>query len=609
MDNRRLILAVVLSLVILVGWQYFFPTPKPSPPVERPAATAQGGEEAEVGSDRGAGSESSPEARPRAENTPGEEVSEVSTDAAAEPTPEEPPIAAQYERQVTVETKRFQAVLTNRGAQIVSFVLREHQRSDGAPLDLVRQRDNVPYPFGLVGADGKSLALDEALFAVEENDDAGTRTVAFHYRGPAGEASKTFTFRRDGLFDVAIEVDRPANWALWLGPGIRNPTPEELKNRFEIRAGVYRAGGRFERVDAKKAESPLVLPGSGLEWTGLEDHYFLTATIPRTPVRGARFEPYLVEPAGEGWRFVPMPPKDALTAEQKEFQRDFALVIEPAGRELGVTDYWGAKKIRRLAELPFSLGDTVDLGWFWFIARPLFSGMVWIHDNLVHNYGWAIVLLTVVIKIVLFPLTHKSYTSMQKMQELNPKMQAIRDRYKGKLKDAQGKPKLEIQRKMNEEVMALYKAEGVNPAGGCLPMLIQLPVLFAFYRLLSAAVELRGAPWILWLKDLSAPDPFYALPIIMGGTQFLQQRMMPKPAAASDQMMMQQRVLQLMPVFMTILFLGFPSGLVLYWLTNNVLTIGQQAIYNRHRKAKEAESGGGSGGEKGKAKKSKRTGA
>ena len=190
-------------------------------------------------------------------------------------------------------------------------------------------------------------------------------------------------------------------------------------------------------------------------------------------------------------------------------------------------------------------------------------------------------LLTVAINIVLLPLTHKSYTSMQKMQELNPKIQAIKDRYRGKLKDSQGKPKIEMQRKMNEEVMALYKLEGVNPAGGCLPMVIQLPVLFAFYRLLSAAVELQEAPWMLWIHDLSAPDPYYALPLIMGATQFLQQRMTPM---AGDPM--QRRIFQLMPVFMTFLFLGFPSGMVLYWLTNNVLTIARQAIYMRYKKRK-----------------------
>jgi YidC/Oxa1 family membrane protein insertase len=231
---------------------------------------------------------------------------------------------------------------------------------------------------------------------------------------------------------------------------------------------------------------------------------------------------------------------------------------------------------------------------FGFFSRGLLIGLDWIHDHVVPNYGWSIVLLTLVIKLVLLPLTHKSYISMRKMQQLAPKMQAIRERYRPKLRDKKGRPDVEMQRKMNEEIMALYKSEGVNPAGGCLPMLLQLPVLFAFYRLLYVAVELRGAPWVFWIEDLSIKDPYYVLPIVMGATQFIQTKMTPM---AGDPM--QRRLFQLMPVFMTVLFIGFPSGLVLYWLTNNVLTIAQQAVYNR------VLGPPGGGGEQGGAKKAK----
>ena len=484
-----------------------------------------------------------------------------------------------------VETEQYRATLSNRGAQLVSFILREHTRPDGGPLDLVRVREASPYPFAVVGSDLSKLPLDDALFTVDDQSERGARTVTFRYRGPAGTAEKTFVFRPDGLFDVTVKVERPRDWALWLGPGIRNPTQKELENRFEVRSGVYKLGGDFERVNAKKAEEAKTVPGAGLLWAGLDDHYFLTVAIPTVPLRGARFEPLLVIPSasGDSWRFAPVPPKEAMTDEQKKLERDFALVLDPNGTEIALVDYWGAKQIRRLAALPYPLIDTVNLGMFGFFARFLFDALLWIHQNVVFNFGWAIVLLTVVIKIVLLPLTHKSYSSMQKMQELNPRMQAIRERYRSKLKDAQGKPKVEAQRKMNEEIMALYKAEGVNPAGGCLPMLIQLPVLFAFYRLLGAAVELRGAPWMLWIHDLSAPDP--ALVIIMGATQFIQQRMTP---AAADPM--QRRIFQLMPIFMTVMFFGFPSGMVLYWLTNNVLTIGQQAIYKKMKDRKAGET-------------------
>ena len=601
MDNRRLLLAVVLSLAVLLAWQYFLPkeplpagAPAGAPTTESPAAPST------AAASRSPAGEPAGGAAPRPAAAEAREEPAVDEEPAAGETAE--PIVAAAEQRVVVESDLFRAELTNRGAQLVSFVLHKHTRPDGAPLDLVRGREGAPYPFALVGADLAPLALDKALFTTDDATERGVRTVTFRYRGPAGSAEKSFVFRTDGLFDVNVKVDRPADWVLWLGPGIRNPTKAELGNRFENRSGVYNLGGKFERVSAKKAEEPTTLSGAGLRWAGLEDHYFLTVAIPKTPIRGARFEPFLMVPDGDEveWTFEPLPPKEALTEVQKRLERDFALVIEPAGPALALTDYWGAKNIERLAALPDAISDTVDLGWFGFFARFLFDGLQWIYHHVVPNYGWAIVLLTVVINIVLLPLTHKSYTSMQKMQELNPKIQAIKDRYRGKLKDSQGKPKIEMQRKMSEETMALYKSEGVNPAGGCLPMLIQLPVLFAFYRLLGAAVELRGEPWILWIHDLSAPDPYYALPLIMGATQFLQQRMTP---AAGDPM--QRRIFQLMPVFMTFLFLGFPTGMVLYWLTNNVLTIARQAIYLRHKKRKAGGESASATAKKGKRKSSR----
>jgi YidC/Oxa1 family membrane protein insertase len=204
----------------------------------------------------------------------------------------------------------------------------------------------------------------------------------------------------------------------------------------------------------------------------------------------------------------------------------------------------------------------------------------------VANYGWAIVLLTFGIKLVFFPLTWKSQESMTKMQELNPKVQAIRARFKSKLKDKQGRPNLEAQRQMNEEVMTLYRTAGVNPVSGCFPMLLQIPVFFALYRLLATAVELRNAPWIGWIQDLSAPDPIWILPILMGATSLGMQKMMP---ATGDPM--QRRIMQMMPIMFTVFAFAFPSGLVLYWITNNLLTMVQQALLLKVRKQREAAGG------------------
>lgn len=577
MDNRRLLLALVLSFGILALWMYFFPTVPPAPP---PAAT--GGPAAE-----------SP-AQPPIEAEPGD-----SSGIPPEAAPSEPAVAAgpaaprelieaDRERTVVVDTPRFRAELSNRGAHFVSFELKEHTSQGGGAVDLVRHRENGPFPFSLVDSALDPLAIDDALFTVEESRVEGEQQVVFRYSGPAGVAEKRFRFHPDGLFKAEVSVDDPAGWGLWLGPGIRNPTPKELENRFEKRGGVYKVGSDITLLNTKSADERVVVPPTGLLWAGLEDHYFLTVIIPsaKTPAT-AIFQPVLAEQVGDSgnWSFSLAPAADALTSEQKALVHDYALVLQPGAPRLDLEGYWGAKKLERLAALPYGLDGTVNLGYFAFFSRLLFRVLRWIHDNVVANYGWSIILLTVLIKLILLPLTHKSYKSMRKMQELAPKMQAIRERYRPKLKDRQGRPNIEMQRKMNEEVMGLYKSEGVNPAGGCLPMLLQLPVLWAFYNLLSAAVELRNAPWMLWIQDLSAPDPIYALPLIMGATQFLQQRMTPM---AGDPM--QRRIFQLMPVFMTVLFLGFPSGMVLYWLTNNVLTIAQQAAYNRLRNGRQ---GGG----------------
>jgi YidC/Oxa1 family membrane protein insertase len=259
-------------------------------------------------------------------------------------------------------------------------------------------------------------------------------------------------------------------------------------------------------------------------------------------------------------------------------------------------NYLGAKRYSRLVALPYGLEETVRFGWFGFLSKPLYFGLEWIHRELVPNYGWAIVLITVLIKILFFPLTHKSQESMGKMQELNPKVQAIRAKYRGKLKDKQGRPNLEAQRQMNEEVMKVYKSAGVNPASGCLPILLQMPVFFALFRLLSTAVELRNAPWILWIRDLSAPDPYFILPIVMGATSLTMQRMMP-----SSPDPMQRRMMQMMPLVFVFFAFAFPSGLVLYWVTNNILTMGQQALLLKLKKRREdGDSGKGGKDDTGK---------
>jgi YidC/Oxa1 family membrane protein insertase len=218
----------------------------------------------------------------------------------------------------------------------------------------------------------------------------------------------------------------------------------------------------------------------------------------------------------------------------------------------------GPKDQRRLEQIAPNLNLTIDYGFLWWIALPLFLLLDWLHD-FAQNWGLAIILLTVIVKLILFPLTAASYRSMANMRRVAPQMKRLQERY------------ADDRQKLSQEMMALYKKEQVNPLGGCLPMLLPMPIFLALYWVLFESVELRHAPFLLWIDDLAAMDPFFVLPLLMGATMYLQQLMSP---AMGDPM--QQRIMRIMPVMFTVLFLFFPAGLVLYWLVNNVISIGQQ---------------------------------
>ena len=562
----------------MIAWGYFFPPPEQTQPELQPTGVIEDT------------AEPTPPVSPPVEPTPVEEEAESDAPSAREDETESTSafeiIEAAGEERVVVTGDGYRAEFSNRGGQLVSYQLLDQQNAEGGPVDLVRSRAEGPYLFGLVTLDGTNSPINQALFQSErKSTDIGEETITFRYQGPLGRVEKSFSFQPDGLIDLRIDAVTTDGWTVVVGPGIRNPTSEEMDNRFARRSAVYRHAEGVERIDPARIKAPEGISAIGLQWVGLQDTYFLTAVVPQQGLEGVVVQPAVVLPGGneEDSRFRVFRDIEQLDDAERDLEREIYLLLQPQGDQLHAIAYLGAKQYERLAALPFGLEETIQLGWFKFLSLPLLWGLRWIHDNVVANYGWAIILMTILIRLVLFPLTHKSTVSMQKMQEINPKVQGIRNKYRTKLKDKQGRPNPEMQRKMNEETMALYKAEGVNPAGGCLPMLLQIPVLFAFYNILSTAIEIRHAPWILWITDLSAKDPLYVLPIVMGATQFLQQKMTP---AAGDPM--QRRMFALMPIFFTILFLGFPSGLVLYWLTNNVLGIGQQYAYKRMREAKAA---------------------
>jgi YidC/Oxa1 family membrane protein insertase len=609
-DSRRVVIFIVLSIAVFVGWSYFFP-----PPVRRPVPHAMAGSDAgapadaqapdgAAGAPPGAGS---PAAAGAGSGSGQAGVAAASAGAGAGSTaaaaggagsaaaaagtaaavPAGPPIGADHEETVVLMGKGVRAIFTNRGAQLKSVVVDEADTATvrGGPMqttELIRNRAEGPYPFALVDRRLRPLPVESELYAVERGADG--RSVEFRYSGKAGSAEKSFRFDDRGLLAVSAKAGG-TGWDVSLGPGIGNPTAAEIGNRYGQRDAVVRMAGDVEVLNPKGEEEVKTFPGRTLDWVGLEDTFFAMIAVPRGgSVARAVLQPVLVEPAPEGTRFEVVPPKDDLTKAQKELNREYALLLEPAAGSVAVECFVGEKRYETLKALPYSLAETVRLGSLGWVVRPLLAGLHWIYDHVVPNYGWAIILMTLAIKVVLLPLTHQSTMSMRKMQVLNPRMQSIRDRYRAKLKDKQGRPNLESQRKMNEEIMALYKSEGVNPAGGCVPLLAQMPILWAFYRLLSTSVELRHAPWVFWVHDLSAQDPYFILPLIMGATQFLQVLLAPQSGDPS-----QRRLFLVMPLFMMIFFFAAPSGLVLYWLTNNVLTIIQQAVYNRFWKLEGAK--------------------
>jgi len=555
--EKRLLLAFGLSFLILVTWQYFL-APRHEPPVPSPAPGSEVVEAAETA-------------------PPPTEAGSAAAATEQEPPAEAgPAVEAEAEVTTVVETDLFRVELTNRGGRARSWSLSEFS-TDGVPLEIIPEAARAADLFPLaVDLDDPALTerINAALMRVErEPVDAMGERVRYHWSDGRGlDVEKSFTFRDgDPLVDVRLEVvDRgrrlPAR--LTVGPGFEaNDRPSSGSSYHYHGQAVFDVGGTVERRKREKVETAVALRDvPGLRWAGLEEQYFATLLIPEGSAASTLvIRPYAIARAAA-------PDEEA----KPEPQLAVAVTIPPEGARLFV----GPKRYGMLRDLGSDLQRVVwysSYALFAVPARWLHIAVLWVHDNIVANYGLAIVLTTLALRILLFPLNQYSMVSMRKMQQdmgrLQPKINAIKAKYR-KQKDAQARGK------MNEEMMALYRKEGVNPAGsmsGCLPMLIQFPILIAFYYTLQVAVELRGAPFFGWITDLTAKDPFYVTPILMGATMFIQQKL----SATKGGDPAQQRIMLMMPVVFTVMFLNLPSGLVLYWFVNNLLGIGQQWIVNR----------------------------
>ncbi len=570
MENSRLLLAALLSVVVLIGWQALLGTLRPPEELPEPPVTEGGPVDPEF---PGQGFPADPNESAGALETADEapEAAEMIDFSADE-------VAALEESRVVLEAAGMRAEFTNRGAQLTSLRLLNDLDADGQPLEMVRPRGTDPYPFAMVVGGERSHPLNKALFEwTEGTGENGLPLLRFEHRSQRGGAKKVFGVTEDGLLAVEVEVSGATNWGWVRGPGAGQMAADEMESRLAARQAAWRRGKESDTIQPGDPEEDIHVPVGGLDWVALEDNFFITAAIPGNGWRDVVIRPVMQRAeAREGEpRFLP----GDTQREEEGLIPELLVLLESGGQRMELLTFFGSKKYSRLTALPYGLEPTVRWGSFIGIfARPLYFALEWIHRQMVPNYGWAIVLVTCLIKVLFFPLTWKSQMSMSKMQELNPKIQAIRSKYRSKLKDRQGRPNVEAQRALNDEIMKVYKKAGVNPVSGCFPMLLQMPVFFALFRLLSTAVELRGAPWHLWIRDLSAPDPYFILPLVMGATSIAMQKMMPQ---APDPM--QRRMMQMMPIMFSIFALYFPSGLVLYWVTNNLLTMVQQAVMNRIR--------------------------
>ncbi|MFV2071096.1 MAG: membrane protein insertase YidC [Thermoanaerobaculales bacterium] len=535
--EKRLLLAFVLSAAILLLWTVLFPPPQrqpgPAAPAEAPVeygTTVTDEKPVEPGAVY-----EQPAAEPERE--------EMSVDAAEVQ-------IAEVEIERRLANERIEVVLSNRGAAIVSYRLLDYEADRGQTLDLIQTvtHPGRALPLQLILADGP----DDALYQVEDLDNG----VFFRWADGSGNAVYKRVVLMGAGYGLDVDIETTGNRsgaAISVGTGMRDLDAVERDSRLALWGeGIMLADGEITRLKRKKVEEPRGFEPGSLAFVGFEDAYFLNVLRPADAVSAVKVDPLEFMESGAK--------PDAKT------NRALRISVLPVHGRLRGELLGAPKEYDLLQTIDQGVEKSLNFGIFSPISVVFLKALRWIY-GVVGNWGLAIILLTLGIRILLFPLMHTSTVSMRKMQKVQPKVKEIQARYKKKKTDPQARAK------MNQETMALYKEEGVNPMAGCLPMLVQLPLLWALYQLFLRAIELRHAPFMLWITDLSAKDPYYVTPILMTATMWLQQRLAPQ---AGDPQ--QQKLMRMMPLIFGIMFLQFPSGLVLYWLANNVITIIQQEV-------------------------------
>ncbi len=455
------------------------------------------------------------------------------------------------EKMIRVETDLYTAIVSSRGATLQYYELKKYQDHNGSNVVLLKS-PGVLAPLGM--GSREDLEFAEIHFQVTGHDlkiDAAhpSGEIVFTHADSGVSVKRTYRFSA-GKYGIDIKDEMAGMSDYWITLGADFGLYNRKDTSSHVGPVLLKETDRIEFNPSQLNETKRY--SQGLKWIAQEDKYFFASLVPVTPVEEAKI-----------WQY-----KDAVITAFRGKPGTQSFIL-----------YAGPKEYSALKELNVGLEHIVDFGFFSIIALPLFWILKFFHQ-IIGNYGWAIVLLTILVRIPFIPLVNKSQQSMKKMQDIQPRMAEIREKYK---KDPQ---------RMQQEMMQLYKTHKVNPLGGCLPILLQIPVFFALYKILLIAIELRHAPFMLWIKDLSAPDTLFGhipdyipliggfavgpLPILMGATMVIQQKMTPTSLDPT-----QNKIMMIMPVVFTFLFLNFASGLVLYWLMNNIFSIAQQLYVNR----------------------------
>ncbi|MBZ5575213.1 MAG: membrane protein insertase YidC [Acidobacteriia bacterium] len=540
----RLLLAFLLMGAVMFLTPYFYKSPPPAPTKKTPAAAAP------------AAPAPAPAPATAAAPAPQQPAARPAASASATPQQAQPPYI--------IDTDLYRIAFNNQGATVRSWLLKKYRGNDGKPLDLMNSAAKMEWPFSLYFPAEKPAENVNWTY-YKQTPDADGLGIAFEYTNGPTTVRKSFRFQKNKYvsevkFQVTVDGRPIPSMIAWRGGfgdlTIANPSAAQRALYFNA------ADNKLVEQNAKTAKDGPVTSSGDYTFAGIADTYFAAVFL---------------REGGSSMQETVFSDTVATALEEKPAAFPGAAIS--AGTASALSLFVGPKDLDVLKGINPKLEAVVDFGWLSILAKPLFLITNFVNDAFVHNFGWSIVLVTILIYMVLFPIRISSMKSMRKMQALKPQIDVINSKYKNlKFND----PKKTEQQ---QETMDLYKKHGVNPMGGCLPTVISLLLIIPFYKVFQVAVEMRGASW-LWVTDLSQPEhlPIKILPVAMIITQFLTQKMMPTPSADPNQ----QRMMMFMPLIFGFMFYNFPSGLVLYYLTGNLVSMGQQWFFNRTETAQEA---------------------